>query len=1826
MSTIDQRIVEMRFDNEQFERGVRESLKTLDKLKLGLDLDASAKSLENLEKSVGKFTMDSIGDSAVRTAESFSMLYRVGSAFLERLAGSAVDAGIKMAKALSIDNITAGFAKYEQQTKAVQTILNNVEGSTIKDTSDLIEKLMWYTDETSYSFDSMISNIGKFTSAGINLETASKSMIGIANACGLAGVEASQASHAMDGFSKSMAAGYMSYQNWSWIKTAGLDTKIFKEQLIDAAVELGKLKVDNKGVIRTAKKTEVTYANLTNTLAEKWLDTDVMNEALGRYADYTDEIYKIAKEEGISASEAMELYGGEIGTLGEKAFKAAQEARTFSDAIASVKDAVSSKMAAGFDLIFGNYEEAKQTWTALANYLWEVFAYPFDRINESLKSWKESGGFDSLFGDGSKGEQGAFYNYLDAFYAYTEAAEEVTGLLFFDHEEGEVSNLTRAFLNLSDRIKEASIAFQPTNEQLDRFATNIARVFSVIKSGYNILSAIGTMVGKTFRLLKAGVAEIFPDLDDGVTNAVESLSDFSSNIREMAESFEYSEETVQRVRYVFRGLFTVFEYGVNVFKGFWRIGKRVFSYIGPALKSLGKAFDYCLPYVDSFLLYLGEQIDAFVEWADSVDLVETAIGFISRAFQKGKEILGNVSDFFVGVFDNIAEGIQALTGYDIRTITWEDVLGVLSSLGETLKGLVPLLWDGAKAIAAFTGALVSNGVTKAAETLANLGIVAQDTFEKIKSVFKKPISSDRADGKSGILSSILGKIKILDTLQRISKNVSDKLSKLFENFSIGGGIIAALAASFVPLNIAFANAAIQIGGFFVAITSLGTSFKKFIDSLRKANMLKAIVFGFAAALLSLTIAIGYLAYVAQKENGIEALQAAKDAIVALLIGMSAFALIIAIASQIADGTKLRDVFLSMAGLMAALSILMFALGSLKNIQLGRGVNSIADGLWGMLALLVIVGGVMTAINHLNPDMGNKLWQVIAFAGTVYILAKALKKLSGLTIDMTVLYSLAGVIVLFIVISGLLDKARNKVKAVEGKGTNLFATFAALVLAFIGISYALKMLGDIKSDLGTITGLVVVIGIVIFSMLAVSYIIGKAAPAIAKGVGLFAGIGASILLLALGFLAISYVPQDAIWTAVKVILALSAIAVVLGFLSTAIDFGKGGIGTSLLAIAASVLFLALALKMLAGLDISPKLGLALGIVMVAFALMELFGSLGQGVRGTPKAILAFASSILILALALAVLSFLPDENMAKLYKVAGALAIVMGALAVVFWQASKLPKKGVLGPMIAMVAFMVVLTAALFLLKDAPWQGLIAAAAALAIGLLSLAGALAIISHAAKDTSGWKILGIATALLIASAAMWVIAQAVGALASYNFSQLISPVAALVVAIGLLAVVMYVMGSNAGYVLIGAAALAVLAIVIGAIATAVLAYWDAIDGGNRTQAFVNNLKNIFKSNDEAIAEMEAGTDRMNDAAKKREEANARAEAAASGSTGGAPVSNKPPKRSAFNSRIIKDAVIDAGADIIAGGKTTEAMEALGAMAEGQIPALVSYEGGKTAGTAGGEGVVDGYAGVIGSKLGPAIQQYLAENGINMSDMSSMLGIDASAITSDGTNVMELWGSGISLGGMSVHTSVEDIAAATNQTLEEAAADAVTKGKNFSEGFANGIDNGSYLAQAAAERLALRALSKLSMTIQEGSPSKLTYITGGYFEEGFSNAITDYAYRSENAARVLGADTLQALGEGLGRMDGIANGTIATAPAIRPVLDARAIQNGTRSLDTMFASRQAMYANIADQERRNSDDMYVLVEVGKAILEAVNSGHDLYLDDHKLVGRINRGLGRR
>ena len=182
-TTVDERVVEMRFDNKHFESNVATSMSTLDKLKQKLNLSGASKGLESINDASKKVNMSGLGGAVETVSAKFSALEVMGVTALANITNSAVNAGKRMVSALTIDPIKTGFQEYETQINAVQTILSNTKskGSTLEDVNKTLDELNLYADKTIYNFTQMTRNIGTFTAAGIGLEDSAKSIQGIAN-------------------------------------------------------------------------------------------------------------------------------------------------------------------------------------------------------------------------------------------------------------------------------------------------------------------------------------------------------------------------------------------------------------------------------------------------------------------------------------------------------------------------------------------------------------------------------------------------------------------------------------------------------------------------------------------------------------------------------------------------------------------------------------------------------------------------------------------------------------------------------------------------------------------------------------------------------------------------------------------------------------------------------------------------------------------------------------------------------------------------------------------------------------------------------------------------------------------------------------------------------------------------------------------------------------------------------------------------------------------------------------------------------------------------------------------------------------------------------------------------------------------------------------------------------------------------------------------------------------------------------------------------------------------------------------------------------------
>ena len=390
-SSIDQRIVEMQFDNAQFEKGISTSLKSLDNLEKGLKLDGASKGLQSVANAANSMNFDGLQSGIYAVQQKFSALEVIGITALQRITNEAISAGEALVKSLSMDQISAGWEKYGAKTKATQTLV--AQGNALEDVNKQMEQLNWFTDETSYNFTDMQENIAKFTATGKGLEESVTAMEGIALWAAASGQNATTASRAMYQLSQAMGAGVMRKEDYKSIQNASMDTDEFRQKCLDAGVALGTLKKNADGTYKSlvANSKAFNKSQFAEHLTDDaWLTSDVMMRVYNDYAKAVDQIYTYVQDKAdageiITTSEAIEAMGNKVDAFGLKVFKAGQEARTFDDAIDSVKDAVSTGWMKTFELIFGDAEQSTKLWTDLANDLYEVFAEGGNERNDYLE-------------------------------------------------------------------------------------------------------------------------------------------------------------------------------------------------------------------------------------------------------------------------------------------------------------------------------------------------------------------------------------------------------------------------------------------------------------------------------------------------------------------------------------------------------------------------------------------------------------------------------------------------------------------------------------------------------------------------------------------------------------------------------------------------------------------------------------------------------------------------------------------------------------------------------------------------------------------------------------------------------------------------------------------------------------------------------------------------------------------------------------------------------------------------------------------------------------------------------------------------------------------------------------------------------------------------------------------------------------------------------------------------------------------------------------------------------------------------------------------------
>ena len=741
MSTsIDNRIVEMQFDNSQFEKGIGKSIKSLEKLKKGLKMDEAAQSLSKLQKIGDSFSLAKIADGIDNLTYRFSWMGRTVSGILDNLTFKAK----ALIKSMSVNQISAGWSKYADKTGYVQTIVN-ATGKSIDEVNKYLDKLMWFSDETSYSFVDMTQALGTLTSSGGDINKLIPMLEGMANATAFAGKSAAEFSRTMYNLNQSYSSGYMQYIDWKSVEMAGVGSEQLKQAFIDAGKALGTLTKEGK----TKKGTLVSIANFGTTLNEKWADTRVMEKAFGTFSEMTEKAYELIQEGKFdTASDAYAWLATQYNGVGITAAKAAQEAKSFNEAIAATTDAVSSGWMRTFEIIFGNYDEARVMWTDLANWLWDVFASGSEARNELLQSWKDIGGRTTML----EGIYSMFEAFNNLLYAIKDAWREV----FPETTADDLMKISNSIKTLGDRIKEA-FSYEETETVVDQFTQAITGYNNPLGAfwgeleqgakgdevkklqqklfdmGYDIGTAgVDGIFGpktkealqkfqKDSKIKPTGIFDqkTFDKLGESINEAFGKFTPVI--IGETTESVVTFSSALENVRAIAQGVFSVLHIGWNVLKFIAKAAVEIASVLSPIGNVILSVFGKAASSIT--------EVDKAISEDGFTGALESLKNFLDPIREKIQGLADNLSNLKVYIepvknwFLDIWNAVKLFMGAQVenaseRALDFFERIKGLKSYIEPVKNWFLDIWN---AVKLFMGAQVENASKR-----------ALDFFERIK--------------------------------------------------------------------------------------------------------------------------------------------------------------------------------------------------------------------------------------------------------------------------------------------------------------------------------------------------------------------------------------------------------------------------------------------------------------------------------------------------------------------------------------------------------------------------------------------------------------------------------------------------------------------------------------------------------------------------------------------------------------------------------------------------------------------------------------------------------------------------------------------------------------------------------------------------------------------------------------------------------------------------------------------------------------------------------------------------------------------------------------
>ena len=1221
-NVIDSKTVEMRFDNQQFESGVSKSMSTLDKFQQRLSMlgNGLGSGISTVVSKIRGVDFSPLSNGVAAVTNKFSAMEVMAISALDTIAKRVTNLGINLAKSLSIDQISTGFSKYEEDINNIQTMLAALPGSTESDIQPYLDKMLWYSDETSYSYTQGMSSVAQMIAQGNDLNDSLKAVIGIYDWAADMGKSPTSgaADAAMLNIIQDMSNGYLTMQNWKSISSRGMSGPKIAQMLMDAATKdyynaagevIQKATLTKKNgkyyTTKAAAKSgvEVTTENFSGQFSQKWATTPAVMEALAKYGEFTDAVYEEYQRTGDSGYEIMQRLDATGMEISASGHKAASLAKSWSDARDAVKDAVSTQWMTTFKQLIGNLGEATDFYGEITDRLLELFTGGGIRRNRVLYFW------NTVY-DGSA-------HLKEGLWALWDAASAVFGEIKDSIVKIFPLITPSKLAKITDKFRDFAVSLAPSEETLSRISgivTNVSRVFKAF---------IG-ILGNAFNGLKNVLGVYKPGKSFGYF--IDDLTEVIGKIADWTEGLEEGTLSTNKFTWIFGKIGTVVLRvkkmligAIETLRGWWgTLKKSVFIPLGEwvsdtisdltGIDNNGKSalrmiFEGAIELIMKLLDWIEKATGKLKTWGafllDNVFIpvyngIKDIINAVSGKEKTGKGFFGNLKDNFQSIKEFFTEG-----GF----------LGILNRVWETLKNIWGMVKEAVSGIASSIGDfLKQDGSVKEIGKVGVLGLMSAGLIKILQmlkdiktggGIFKKV--KELIDNVSGVFESISGVIDNfgesvkVDTLKSIAKSILmiaaallilslipvDKMA-VAAGFLTGmlGEVIGTLKAVAVITQSAKATDMAAVAGIF---TSIGVAMIAMSAALLIIGLLpvKKILTAGAVIIAVLGTLTGMVAVLGNVPDGSWKKLLSMSAIFATLavafVALGAFMLAAAIAIAAIAFIPADKALTAIGGLMSIIALITLMAFAINQSNSGTALLELSAALLLIAPAIIAIAAALALLSLLNSDkLMNSVLALTLFMGALTVLGVVIKE----TKSGTALIALAG-------------------------------SLAIVGVALIGIAVALDLLAAVNPD--TLTNAVLALSILmaVMTVAAAALKATGATAAIVAIAGAIALLGVGVLAFGAGML--------------EVITALGELAVIAPLLASAMPQLT----------AAFIYFVENALPALGKAGAMFFVGLLQGFVAQKAALItgivELIKMALEGVKETAQSIIDTVISLILMIL-------------------------------------------------------------------------------------------------------------------------------------------------------------------------------------------------------------------------------------------------------------------------------------------------------------------------------------------------------------------------------------------------------------------------------------------------------------------------------------------------------------------------------------------------------------------------------------------------------------------